>query len=236
MGDEHLNYEVVLPAAGSGKRMGAGMNKLFLLLANKPILIHTLEVFQNDEDCTGIWLAVKPEEREYVQELLNKYHITKVKGLPNGGKERQHSVHSCLKEMQEVEIVLVHDAARPFITLPVIDALVKTAYEKGAAIAGVRAKDTMKKVKDGVIVETVDRENLWSIQTPQAFRFDLLYEAEDVAEKVGFLGTDEAMLVERLGHQVHIVESTYENVKITTKEDLVFGEAILKNRSKVVQK
>jgi 2-C-methyl-D-erythritol 4-phosphate cytidylyltransferase len=236
MGDEHLNYEVVLPAAGSGKRMGAGMNKLFLLLANKPILIHTLEVFQNDEDCTGIWLAVKPEEREYVQELLNKYHITKVKGLPNGGKERQHSVHSCLKEMQEVEIVLVHDAARPFITQPVIDALVKTAYEKGAAIAGVRAKDTMKKVKDGVIVETVDRENLWSIQTPQAFRFDLLYEAEDVAEKVGFLGTDEAMLVERLGHQVHIVESTYENVKITTKEDLVFGEAILKNRSKVVQK
>lgn len=226
-----MHYEVVLPAAGSGKRMGAGQNKLFLQLANKPILMHTLEVFQDDENCTGIWLAVKPEEREYIQQLLQTYHITKVKGLPSGGEERQHSVHSCIKEMQHVDIVLVHDAARPFITTPIIANLVVTANEKGAAIAGVRAKDTMKKVKDNIIVETVDRESLWMIQTPQAFRFDLLQEAEDIAEKVGFLGTDEAMLVERLGHQVYIVESTYENVKITTKEDLVFGEAILQHRN-----
>ena len=226
-----MHYEVVLPAAGSGKRMGAGKNKLFLLLANKPILIHTLEVFQRDGNCTGIWLAVKPEERDYIQQLLEEYRITKVKGLPSGGNERQHSVHSCIKEMNQVEIVLVHDAARPFITTPVIEKLVLAAKEKGAAIAGVRAKDTMKKVADGIIVETVDRDNLWSIQTPQAFQFDLIKEAEDVAEKVGFLGTDEAMLVERLGHQVHIVESTYENVKITTKEDILFGEAIIQHRT-----
>lgn len=225
-----MNYEVVLPAAGSGKRMGAGQNKLFLHLLNKPILIHTLEVFQKDEHCTGIWLAVKSEEREFIQSLLKQYGITKVKGLPNGGEERQHSVHSCIKEMDHVEIVLVHDAARPFITQPVIDQLVLTAHEKGAAIAGVKAKDTMKKVQDGVITETVDRDNLWAIQTPQAFRFDLLAEAEDVAEKVGFLGTDEAMLVERLGHKVYIVESTYDNVKMTTKEDLLLGEVILRNR------
>lgn len=225
-----MDYEVVLPAAGSGKRMGAGTNKLFLPLADKPILIHTLEVFEKDSKCTGIYLAVKPEEREYIQGLLKKYHITKVKGLPNGGKERQHSVHACLKVMKDVEIVLVHDAARPFILQSVIDRLVEIAYEKGAAIAGVRAKDTMKKVREGVIVETVEREDLWAIQTPQAFRFELLRQAEDVAEKVGFLGTDEAMLVERLGHEIHIVESSYENIKITTKEDLIFGEAILKNR------
>ena len=225
-----MQYEVVLPAAGSGKRMGAGQNKLFLLLNNKPILMHTLEVFQSDENCTGIWLAVKPEEREYIQELLDQYHITKVKGLPDGGEERQHSVHSCIKEMQQVDIVLVHDAARPFITIPIIARLVEAAHKSGAAIAGVRAKDTMKKVCDNVIVETVDRDSLWMIQTPQAFRFDLLQQAEDVAEMIGFLGTDEAMLVERLGHQVHIVESTYENVKMTTKEDLIFGEAILKHR------
>lgn len=225
-----MNYEVVLPAAGSGKRMGAGRNKLFLELKNKPILIHTLEVFENDNHCTGIWLAVKPEERDYIQSLITQFGITKVKGLPSGGEERQHSVHSCLKAMNEVEIVLVHDAARPFVTQLVIDKLVQVAREKGAAIAGVKAKDTMKKVQDGVIVETVDRDNLWAIQTPQAFRFDLLYEAEDVAEKVGFLGTDEAMLVERLGHQVYIVESTYDNVKITTKEDLLLGEVILKQR------
>lgn len=225
-----MDYEVVLPAAGSGKRMGAGKNKLFLSLANKPILIHTLEIFQKDRNCTGIYLAVKPEEKDYIQHLLKDYKITKVKGLPNGGKERQHSVHSCLKVMNDVEIVLVHDAARPFISQQVIDRLVETAYEKGAAIAGVRAKDTMKKVQDGIIVETVDRENLWSIQTPQAFRYELLRHAEDVAEKEGFLGTDEAMLVERLGYEIHIVESNYENIKMTTKEDLLFGEAILKNR------
>lgn len=227
-----MRYEVVLPAAGSGKRMGAGHNKLFLQLADKPILIHTLLVFEQDDACTGIWLAVKDEERAYIQSIITKYNITKIKGLPTGGEERQHSVHSCIKEMEGVEIVLVHDAARPFITKPIIAELVETAHEKGAAIAGVRAKDTMKIVRDGIIKETVDRDSLWMIQTPQAFRFSLLAEAEDVAEKVGFLGTDEAMLVERLGHEVHIVESSYENVKMTTKEDLIFGEAILKARAK----
>lgn len=227
-----MRYEVVLPAAGSGKRMGAGHNKLFLQLVDKPILIHTLLVFEQDDACTGIWLAVKDEERAYIQSIITKYNITKIKGLPTGGEERQHSVHSCIKEMEGVEIVLVHDAARPFITKPIIAELVETAHEKGAAIAGVRAKDTMKIVRDGIIKETVDRDSLWMIQTPQAFRFSLLAEAEDVAEKVGFLGTDEAMLVERLGHEVHIVESSYENVKMTTKEDLIFGEAILKARAK----
>ncbi|MCR8854231.1 2-C-methyl-D-erythritol 4-phosphate cytidylyltransferase [Lysinibacillus fusiformis] len=226
-----MQYEVVLPAAGSGKRMGAGQNKLFLKLLKKPILIHTLEVFQQDPFCTGIWLAVKPEERIYIQELLDEYRITKVKGVPDGGAERQHSVHSCMKEMQQVDIVLVHDAARPFITHDIIANLVQSAHDFGAAIAGVRAKDTMKKVRNGVIEETVDRDSLWMIQTPQAFRFDLIVEAEDIAEKVGFLGTDEAMLVERLGHTVHIVESSYENVKMTTQEDLLFGEAILRKRA-----
>lgn len=225
-----MHYEVVLPAAGSGKRMGAGQNKLFLPLLEKPILMHTLQVFEEDAACTGIWLAVKEEERDFIADLAKKYHITKIKGLPTGGVERQHSVHSCLKEMQKVDIVLVHDAARPFITQEIIAQLAFVANEKGAAIAGVKAKDTMKKVRKGIIVETVERDDLWIIQTPQAFRFDLLKEAEDVAEKVGYLGTDEAMLVERLGHEVHVVEGTYDNIKMTTKEDLVFGEAILKKR------
>lgn len=227
-----LQYEVVLPAAGSGKRMGAGQNKLFLQLAGKPILVHTLLVFEQDINCTGIWLAVKDEEREMIKSLLDEHCITKVKGLPTGGQERQHSVHSCIKQMKNVGIVLVHDAARPFIIESIIKQLAETAYFQGAAIAGVRVKDTMKVVRDGIIEETIDRELLWSIQTPQAFRFDLLAEAEDVAEKVGFLGTDEAMLVERLGHKIHVVESSYENVKMTTKEDLLFGEAILANREK----
>ena len=227
-----MQYEVVLPAAGSGKRMGAGQNKLFLQVQNKPILMHTLQVFEDDPNCTGIWVAVKDEEREDIQSLLETYRIQKVKGLPTGGQERQHSVHACIKQMKNVQIVLVHDAARPFITQPTIKQLAETAYFQGAAIAGVRVKDTMKVVRDGIIEETIDRELLWSIQTPQAFRFDLLAEAEDVAEKIGFLGTDEGMLVERLGHKIHIVESSYENIKMTTKEDLLFGEAILASRQK----
>ncbi|MBC9701728.1 MAG: 2-C-methyl-D-erythritol 4-phosphate cytidylyltransferase, partial [Leuconostoc sp.] len=177
-----------------------------------------------------IWLAVKDEERPFIQSLIKKYNIAKVKGMPTGGEERQHSVHACIKEMSAVDVVLVHDAARPFITISKIAELAKVAYEKGAAIAGVRAKDTMKVVHNGLIKETVDRESLWMVQTPQAFRYDLLAEAEDVADKADFLGTDEAMLVERLGHDIHIVECSYENVKMTTQEDLIFGEAILKQR------
>lgn len=227
-----MQYEVVLPAAGSGKRMGAGQNKLFLQLQNKPILMHTLQVFEDDPNCTGIWVAVKDEEREEIKQLLQTYNIHKVKGLPTGGKERQHSVHACIKEMKNVQIVLVHDAARPFITPTIIKQLAETAYFQGAAIAGVKVKDTMKVVREGIIEETIDRELLWSIQTPQAFKFDVLAKAEDVAEKIGFLGTDEGMLVERLGHKIHIVESSYENIKMTTKEDLIFGEAILASRQK----
>lgn len=225
-----MQYDVILPAAGSGKRMAAGCNKLFLELCQKPILIHTLEVFQQDVDCKGIWLAVKPEERQYIETLLETHHITKVKALPDGGSERQYSVHNCVKKVEEGKIVLVHDAARPFITIPIIHKLVQAAHTKGAAIAGVRAKDTMKRVKDGVIEETVDRSSLWMIQTPQAFDFEVLKRAEQQADKDHFLGTDEAMLVERLGQSVYMVESSYENVKITTKEDLVFGEAILSQR------
>lgn len=226
-----MHYEVVLPAAGSGKRMGAGQNKLFLELLGKPILMHTLEVFEQDYHCTGIWLAVKPEERSFIQGLLEQYGIHKVKGLPDGGEERQHSVHACLKAMDTTDIVLVHDAARPFITQETIAQLVEVSYNHGAAIAGVRVKDTIKQVRNGIIEETVNREHLWSIQTPQAFRYELLKEAEDIAERDGFLGTDEGMVVERLGYNIHIVESSYDNIKMTTVEDLVLGEAILKKRN-----
>lgn len=223
-------YDVILPAAGSGKRMGAGKNKLFLELKEKPILIHTLEVFEKDEWCRGIYLAVKDSEREFIQNLLKHYSITKVKAMPTGGDERQYSVQSCMKAIGSGDIVLVHDAARPFILEPTIHKLAEMAQQKGAAIAGVRAKDTMKRVEAGIIQETVDRSTLWMIQTPQAFRFELLQYAENHAEQDGFLGTDESMLVEREGEFVYMVESSYENVKITTKEDLVFGEAILNQR------
>ncbi|HEX5563427.1 MAG TPA: 2-C-methyl-D-erythritol 4-phosphate cytidylyltransferase [Sporosarcina sp.] len=223
-------YTVLLPAAGSGKRMGAGFNKLFLEMAGKPILIHTLDVFERDPDCSGMILSVKYEEKPQIEEMLERFGITKVAALVEGGAERQQSVAACINAHQSGGIVLVHDAARPFIKRDVVRKLVEVALEEGAAIAGVQVKDTMKVAPDGIVEETVDRSKLWAIQTPQAFRYEILKEASDKAEAEGFLGTDESMIVERLGHPVRVVESTYDNVKMTTKEDLLFGEVLLKQR------
>ena len=225
-----MKYTVVLPAAGSGKRMRADRNKLLLELSGKPIFIYTLEVFEQDLDCEGIWLAVKGDERELIEQYVERYGIKKVKGYATGGAERQDSVRAGLEMAGQPEIVLVHDAARPFISPEVIRELAERAHESGAAIAGVPVKDTIKKAREGVITETVDREGLWMIQTPQAFRYELLMEAAQRAKDDGFLGTDEAMLVERMGHPVKIVESTYENVKMTTPDDLIYGKAILASR------
>ena len=225
-----MEYTVLLPAAGSGKRMGAGQNKLLLLLNNIPILIHTLLVFEKDPKCHQIILAVKNEEKPFIQQLLNEYSITKVSAIAEGGDERQHSVYACLKKISNKGIVLVHDAARPFIKQHVIHRLVEVAQQYGGAVAAVRAKDTMKKAVDNIVQETVDRESLWIIQTPQAFQYEILERAERLAEQEGFLGTDEAMLVERLGEKVYVVESTYDNIKMTTPEDLLYGEFLLEKQ------
>jgi 2-C-methyl-D-erythritol 4-phosphate cytidylyltransferase len=225
-----VDYTVMMPAAGSGQRMGAGYNKLFLQLDHKPIIIHTLLVFEKDPACIGVILAVKPDERNEIQSMLDQFGISKIKTIVDGGTERQYSVAACIEAHAEDGIVLVHDAARPFLKRSVIANLVRKATEFGAAIAAVQPKDTMKIATDGVVEKTVDREKLWIVQTPQAFRYDVLKEASESANRTGFLGTDEAMLVERLGHPVQIVESTYENVKMTTQEDLAFGEIILKRQ------
>lgn len=225
-----MNYTVVLPAAGSGKRMKADRNKLLLELSGKPIFIYTLEVFDRDPNCAGMWLAVKEDERQLIEEYVEHYEVKKVKGYAIGGAERQDSVRAGLELAGPCEVVLVHDAARPFISPTVITELVEQANESGAAIAGVPVKDTIKKVQGGLITETVDRADLWMIQTPQAFRYELLLEAARLAQAEAFLGTDEAMLVERIGHPVRIVESTYENVKMTTPDDLIYGAAILASR------
>ncbi|ANU20890.1 2-C-methyl-D-erythritol 4-phosphate cytidylyltransferase [Planococcus plakortidis] len=225
-----MNYTVVLPAAGSGKRMKADRNKLLLELSGKPIFIYTLEVFDRDPDCEGMWLAVKEDERELIEKYVERYGIKKVKGYATGGAERQDSVRAGLEMAGPCGVVLVHDAARPFISPVVVRELVERANFSGAAIAGVPVKDTIKKARQGVITETVDRAELWMIQTPQAFRYELLMEAAQRAKADGFLGTDEAMLVERMGRPVQIVESTYDNVKMTTPDDLIYGQAILASR------
>lgn len=227
-----MSYQVILPAAGQGKRMGAGINKLLLELNNMPVLIHTLLAFEGDEDCDGMILAVNPEEQDQIKSLLDKYKIKKQVIFADGGAERQQSVYSGLKAVSGSSLVLVHDAARPFITKGLIESLVEAAERDGAAIAAVPVKDTVKKVAGNHVVETIERSSLWAVQTPQAFRVSVLLEAHEKAELDGFLGTDDASLVERVPHPVAIVPGDYNNIKLTTREDLVFAEAILKQRVK----
>jgi 2-C-methyl-D-erythritol 4-phosphate cytidylyltransferase len=225
-----MAYQVIIPAAGQGKRMGAGKNKLLLELNNIPVLIHTLRVFEEDKLCQGITLAVNPLDTEEFKYLLNKYKVKKVLDLVPGGKERQDSIYNALKTVKNDGIILVHDAARPFILKEHIHRLLDKAQETGAAIIGVPAKDTMKTVGNHVVMATVERSSLWAVQTPQAFRFSILLKAYEHAKKEHFIGTDDSSLVERISHPVSIVEGDYDNIKLTTKEDLFFAQAILQKR------
>ena len=223
-----MNYQVIVLAAGQGKRMKAGKNKQFIELEGKPVIIHTLSVFQADPWCNEIKLVINEKEKDIFQELLHQYPIPKMNEMVLGGEERQDSVYNGLNSLQTSEIVLVHDGARPFISREVIHNLVETATSEGAAIVGVPVKDTIKRVsRDGVVEETMERSSLWSIQTPQAFRYPILKEAHEKAKTEGYLGTDEASLVERINVPVHIVEGEYENFKLTTPEDLILAKAFL---------
>jgi 2-C-methyl-D-erythritol 4-phosphate cytidylyltransferase len=225
-----MKYQVIIPAAGQGKRMKAGKNKLLLELEGRPILIHTLEVFERDPACEGIILAVHPDDEKTLEELAERHGIGKIEKMVIGGVERQDSVYNALKSVKNAEMVLVHDGARPFIAASVINELVREAELRGAAIAAAPVKDTIKKAVDGLVKETIERSSLWQVQTPQAFRTQLLSAAHQRAEQEGFTGTDDASLVERLGEEVGIIESDYDNIKITTPEDLYFAEAILAKR------
>ncbi len=225
-----MAYQVIIPAAGQGKRMRAGKNKLLLELNNIPIFIHSLKVFDEDELCEGIILAINPQDEGEIKLLLKKHKVKKVLDLVPGGKERQDSIYNALKTVKIDGIILVHDAARPFILKEHIHRLLDTAQKTGAAIIGVPAKDTMKTVHDQSVLATVERSSLWAVQTPQAFRFSVLYKAYELAEKDCFVGTDDSSLVERTSHPVTIIEGDYDNIKLTTQEDLFFAEAIIKKR------
>lgn len=226
-----MPYQVIIPAAGQGKRMGAGKNKLLLTLEGVPVLIHTLKVFEADPECAGIILPIHPDDEAEFKRLLKEYGIHKVSSLVIGGKERQDSVYNGLNALGSFEgVVLVHDAARPFIKAETIHALVEAASNEGGAIVAVPVKDTIKKAVNSQVIETVERSSLWAVQTPQAFRVSILLKAHNKALSEQFIGTDESSLVERLPHQVAIIEGDYDNIKLTTPEDLYFAEAILRKR------
>ncbi|RKQ19306.1 2-C-methyl-D-erythritol 4-phosphate cytidylyltransferase [Bacillus subtilis] len=227
-----MSYDVVIPAAGQGKRMKAGRNKLFIELKGDPVIIHTLRVFDSHRPCEKIILVINEREREHFQKLLTDYPFQTAIELVAGGDERQHSVYKGLKAVKQEKIVLVHDGARPFIKHEQIDKLIAEAAQTGAAILAVPVKDTIKRVQDLQVSETIERSSLWAVQTPQAFRLSLLMKAHAEAEHKGFLGTDDASLVEQMeGGSVRVVEGSYTNIKLTTPDDLTSAEAIMESES-----
>ncbi|MBR5163410.1 MAG: 2-C-methyl-D-erythritol 4-phosphate cytidylyltransferase [Schwartzia sp.] len=220
---------VIFPAAGEGRRMNAGKNKVLLELLGKPILVRTLLRFSECSAVDDFIVVVGEEDVEMVTATLAKTGGLKPFRVVAGGSERQYSVRNGLAALHpDAEVVLVHDAARPLVSVKTIEAVVAEAWRSGAAIAAVRAKNTIKIVRgDGVVESTPERAKLWEVQTPQGFRRDILEEAYRRAEAEGFLGTDDAGLVERLGFPVRVVEGSYRNIKVTTPEDLWVVETFM---------
>lgn len=211
----------VVPAAGSGSRLGGRRPKQFLRLGGIPLLVHTLRALARVRGLDGIVVAARRAEVPATRQLLLRYRIPRVLAVVAGGKERQESVWLALQAVpDEPELLVVHDAVRPFITPQLVQAVIAEARRHGAAACGLPVSETMKRVRDGVVETTVEREGVWLVQTPQAFRRHLIWEAHEKARRDGFVGTDDAVLVERLGFLVRMVPGLPENLKITTREDL----------------
>lgn len=225
-----MNTGVVIVAAGSGKRMGGQRNKLWLPLDGEPILAHTVRLFATHQDIHEIVLVVSKQDEADVQGWLAAEGISLT--IAPGGAERQDSVRNGLEKLSaDCSYVLVHDAARPFVTREQISEMIRRVQHDQATIMAVPVKDTIKVVGEtGVVESTPARESLWAVQTPQAFRMSLLREAHQAAQEAGKLGTDDAMLVEWLGQPVKVMQGNYENIKITTPDDLWLGEEIIRKR------
>lgn len=223
----------LVAAAGQGKRMGAQCNKQFLAIGDRPVLAWTLQVFQGCPMLDNIIVIASPGEEEYCrQEIVAKYNFNKVKQVITGGLERQDSIYNGLRALSNgAEIVVIHDGARPLVTLDLIDKSITEARNHGAAIVAVKVKDTIKLGDNQEMVDkTLNRSMLWQVQTPQTFKYSLIMEAYQNALNKGIAGTDDASLVEALGNPVKLINGSYENLKITTPEDLEIAEAILRKR------
>jgi 2-C-methyl-D-erythritol 4-phosphate cytidylyltransferase len=217
----------VIPAAGSGTRMGGRMPKQFLRLMAPPILLLTVGHFARHRAIGSIVVVAPAIHLRRAERLLRPLARRVPIAVVAGGPARQDSVRLGLEAVPAgAEIVLVHDAVRPFITPALITAVIDAARQDGAAVCALPVKETVKRVVGEYVEATIDRSALWAVQTPQAFRAALLREAHDKARRAGFLGTDEAMLVERLGHRVRVVRGLEENIKITTPADLRRARAL----------
>lgn len=227
-----MRVVAIIPAAGEGRRMGGVVEKQFLHLQGKPVLAHTLGVFDKSPEIDGVVLVVAPQQHQALKErVLGPYPCRKLFGVVDGGSERQDSVASGLEAVPgDCELVVVHDGVRPLVSVDLLGAVLTAANEHGAALAAIPAGDTVKRAKGKVVVETLERETIWLAQTPQAFQVSLLRSAYEKASRDKIMVTDDAALVESLGVSVHLVPGSPENIKVTTPADLVMAEAILARR------
>lgn len=225
----------LIPAAGMGKRMGRHVAKQFLPLGNKPMLAHTLLAFQRSVEIDEVIPILSEDDmEECLKDIIERFHITKVRTLVVGGRERQDSVYNGLQKVgPDAEVVLVHDGVRPFVTQEMIKETIEIAMKGECVTVGVPLKDTVKEVNaNGIVKRTLERSSLWAIQTPQAFPAKILRRVYDEAYKRGFYSTDDSALAEHAGYKVRVIMGSYENIKITTPEDLVFAEELLSRRLK----
>ena len=228
-----MKLSVVIPAAGQGKRMKTEKNKQFLMLNDKEILAHTINKFESESVVDEVIIVAREEEIDYCKnKIVDNYDFEKVTKVIAGGATRQESVYNGLQAVKsDSNYVLIHDGARPFITAELINKVITAAEKYDAAAVGVPVKDTIKVINsDNMIINTPDRSKLVAIQTPQIFDKELITEAYQNALADDFVGTDSASLVERINQTVKLVQGSYENIKITTPEDLEFGERILARR------
>ena len=219
----------IIVAAGSGTRFGSKIPKQFLEIGGKPLLIHTLEKFDNCSVIDGIILILSVDEIENFRQILAKFNLNKSVKIVAGGRTRADSVRNGLNEIdsEKCQIVVVHDGARPLVAVEEIAETIKKAGEIGAACLAAKVIDTIKEVCDGKIVGTIDRENLRRALTPQAFRFEVLRKAF-APENFDSNATDECFLVEKLGCEIAFVDGSARNIKITTREDFAIAEIFLK--------
>lgn len=221
----------VVPAAGSGSRMGGSSPKQFLLIGGIPLLVRTLATLGKSRVIGGIVVVAPPPAVERTRQLIKRHRLPRVLAVVPGGRQRQESVWLGLQAVPAAaELVVVHDGVRPFITQKLLEQVVGAAASFGAAACGLPVRETVKRAREGFVQATLDREGLWLVQTPQAFGRTLLWEAHEKARRDGFLGTDEAVLVERLGVPVRMVTGLVENVKVTTPEDLARARSLVAPR------
>ena len=221
----------IIPAGGKGLRSGQTSPKQYMKVQGKELIAYTLEIFQSNKDINSIVVACEPSYFGLIQKLKKKYNFTKIINVVEGGRERQHSVFNALSSLyaNKNDLVVVHDAARPLLPSNILSNAIKHAKNKGSALTCIKARDTLMK-GDEIVKTYLKRDDVYYVQTPQIFRFVDLMEAMQSAKKAKYIGTDESMLVKKIGKNVHIVEGSPYNFKITTKPDLELFKSIIKSR------